>query len=237
MRRHIGEETIPSDGRGGRVIPSRFANFPSPLDEGGRKRRLYKQKRRRRQQAQHEISFVESKASEGQIPWQRRDTSETRNTSTIPLISVATVRHLVKRIEIFQEQIVSMCGRAEYGGGLGTAQSDAWNVIVGLTKNARTADKDVITVRSIPPSLSLSRSLYPSLSPIHDRFRSDVEETRTHSFDSQDVQLTPLPTARHKESCRRPVEIVNPSFAIKRSFVMIIISRVSRVMDFITNCF
>lgn len=175
MRRHIGEETIPS----GRVIPSRFANFPSPpLDEGGRKRRLYKQKRRRRQQAQHEISFVESKASEGQIPWQRRDTSETRNTSTIPLISVATVRHLVKRIEIFQEQIVSMCGRAEYGGGLGTAQSDAWNVIVGLTKNARTADKDVVTVRSIPPSLSLSITLSLSFShprPFPIRRRRDTD--------------------------------------------------------------
>ena len=175
MRRHIGEETIPS----GRVIPSRFANLPSPpLDEGGRKRRLYKQKRRRRQQAQHEISFVESKASEGQIPWQRRDTSETRNTSTIPLISVATVRHLVKRIEIFQEQIVSMCGRAEYGGGLGTAQSDAWNVIVGLTKNARTADKDVVTVRSIPPSLSLSITLSLSFShprPFPIRRRRDTD--------------------------------------------------------------
>lgn len=175
MRRHIGEETIPS----GRVIPSRFANFPSPpLDEGGRKRRLYKQKRRRRQQAQHEISFVESKASEGQIPWQRRDTSETRNTSTIPLISVATVRHLVKRIEIFQEQIVSMCGRAEYGGGLGTAQSDAWNVIVGLTKNARTADKDVVIVRSIPPSLSLSITLSLSFShprPFPIRRRRDTD--------------------------------------------------------------
>lgn len=173
MRRHIGEETIPS------VIPSRFANFPSPpLDEGGRKRRLYKQKRRRRQQAQHEISFVESKASEGQIPWQRRDTSETRNTSTIPLISVATVRHLVKRIEIFQEQIVSMCGRAEYGGGLGTAQSDAWNVIVGLTKNARTADKDVVIVRSIPPSLSLSITLSLSFShprPFPIRRRRDTD--------------------------------------------------------------
>lgn len=174
MRRHIGEETIPS----GRVIPSRFANFPSPLDEGGRKRRLYKQKRRRRQQVQHEISFVESKASEGQIPWQRRDTSETRNTSTIPLISVATVRHLVKRIEIFQEQIVSMCGRAEYGGGLGTAQSDAWNVIVGLTKNARTADKDVVIVRSIPPSLSLSITLSLSFShprPFPIRRRRDTD--------------------------------------------------------------
>lgn len=71
--------------------------------------------------------------------------------STIPLISLATVRHLVKRIEIFQEQIVSMCGRVEYGGGarrggLGTAQSDAWNVIVGLTKNARTPDKDVVAL-------------------------------------------------------------------------------------------
>lgn len=41
--------------------------------------------------------------------------------STIPLISLVTVRHLVKRIEIFQEQIVSMCGRAEYGGGRGAA--------------------------------------------------------------------------------------------------------------------
>lgn len=148
-----------------------FRQFSLSLKERGRKKRLYKQKRRRRQQAQHEISFVESKASEGQIPWQRRDTSETRNTSTIPLISVATVRHLVKRIEIFQEQIVSMCGRAEYGGGLGTAQSDAWNVIVGLTKNARTADKDVVTVRSLPLCLDHSIPLFSAI--------RDIREIRT----------------------------------------------------------
>lgn len=53
-----------------------------------------------------------------------------------------------------------MCGQAEYGGGLGTAQSDAWNVIVGLTKNARTPDKDVVTIEILvlsPLSIPLSR--------------------------------------------------------------------------------
>lgn len=124
-----------------------------------------------------------------------------------------------------------MCGRAEYGGGLGTAQSDAWNVIVGLTKNARTADKDVVTVRSLPLCLDHSIPLFLPSTTVSD------QTYERHSFDSQDVQLTPLPTARHKESCRRSVEIVNSSFAIKRSFVMIITSRMSRVMDFITNCF
>lgn len=67
-----------------------------------------------------------------------------------------------------------MCGRAEYGGGLGTAQSDAWNVIVGLTKNARTPDKDVVTIEI----LVLSRLPIP-LSP---RFATRFDQDARRSF-------------------------------------------------------
>lgn len=128
----------------------------------------------RRVGPRHEISFVESKArgadKGGVGRGERRANSltappnggETRNTCRIPLISIATVRHLVKRIEIFQEQIVSMCGRAEYVGGPGTTQSDAWNVIVGLTKNARPPDKDVVTIDRPP----LLRTPLPSSSSL-----------------------------------------------------------------------
>lgn len=156
--RHRMDEFFCRKWRGERVIATRFANFPSRRGEREWERERAR-KMKRRVDNKPSTKFLlwnqrrEPGTSEGQIPWQRHDTSETRNTSTIPLISLATVRHLVKRIEIFQEQIVSMCGRAEYGGGLGTVQSDAWNVIVGLTKNARTPDKDVVTIEIVLLSL------------------------------------------------------------------------------------